>query len=71
MIKEFLKSREFTWLNIFVRDFLLIFVVIIIHIKTNFNSRWVWFIIGMLVVYVSWQITDYINYKKLYYKKGA
>jgi len=63
--KEILKSDRFRWFNIFARGILLIIVIVVIDYLTGFKSRWVAFIMGMLVVYISWQFTDFINYLKL------
>ena len=58
------KLRELKWLNIFIRDVFLILVVGGLHYMTNFNSKTVWLITGMLLVYVSWQLSDYIKHKR-------
>lgn len=62
--KEFIKSKDFKWLNIFIRDILLILVIAYVQVKTYFNSKWVWFITGMIVVWVSWQYSDYNKFKR-------
>lgn len=59
------KIRELSWINIFVRDILLVIVVGCLQYYTYFNSKTLWFITGLLVVWISWQFTDYLNYKKL------
>ena len=63
-IKELLKSEEFKWFNIFVRDIILIGLLIYINVSNSFKSYWVGFLTGMAVVYVSWQFTDYLNEKR-------
>jgi len=67
-IIKFLKSDEFRWFNIFIRDILLIFIILVTQVWTNFNSKSVWFISGMLVVWVTWQLNDYIYYYKRFKK---
>ena len=59
------KRRKIMWLNIFIRDLLLVIVVLGIGIMTNFNSKVVFLIIGMLVVWITWQFSDFLNYLKL------
>jgi len=62
--KELIKNPHFKWFNIFLRDIFLILVIGYINYSTNFRSWWVAFTTGMLVVWISWQFTDYLNYKK-------
>ena len=59
------KRRKIMWLNIFIRDLLLVIVVLGIGIMTKFNSRVVFLIIGMLIVWITWQFSDFLNYLKL------
>ena len=63
-LKEILSNPDARWFNIFLRDIFLIFVVGMVNYWTQLRSWWVGFTTGMLVVYISWQITDYLNYKK-------
>jgi hypothetical protein len=53
------------WMNIFIRDFLLVIVVGLLHYLTHFNSHTVFFITGMLVVYITWQLSDMLNEVKI------
>lgn len=64
-IKETIKNPQFKWLNLFIRDFLLILVVCFLHYSTHFNSKSVFLITGMMIVWITWQISDYVNYLKL------
>lgn len=67
-LMNLLKTKEGRWLNIFVRDVLLIFIVMWLHYITHFNSKSVFLITGMMVVWITWQFSDfmeYIDYKKL------
>jgi hypothetical protein len=64
-IGEWLRKKEVKWFNLFLRDLFLIFVIVYLQWKTNFNSKTVFLITGMLVVWVTWQLNDYIKYKKL------
>jgi len=66
--KKTMKSQEFKWFNLFFRDILLIFITFTIQILTNFRSIYVWFLTGMMVVWISWQLNDYIKYRRLYGK---
>jgi len=63
-IKEILKNPDAKWFNIFIRDICLVFVIGVVNYWTHFRSWWVGFITGMCVVWISWQLTDYLNYKK-------
>ena len=58
------KSKHLMWLNTFVGDFLLILVVGFLQYLTKFNSKTVFFITGMIVVYVTWQFSDFLNSRK-------
>jgi hypothetical protein len=65
---EIFKIKEVIWLNIFIRDILLVFIILWLHYITNFNSKSVFLITGMMVVWITWQFSDfmeYINYKRL------
>ena len=59
------KRRKILWLNIFIRDLLLVVVVFGLAYMTKFNSKVVFLIIGMLVVWITWQFSDFLNYLKL------
>jgi len=59
------KRRKVMWLNIFIRDLLLVIVVLGIGIMTKFNSKVVFLIIGMMIVWITWQFSDFLNYLKL------
>ena len=58
------RKREFRWINLFVRDILLILVLMAVNYWTNFNSWWVGFTTGMTVVWVSWHYFEYISSKR-------
>jgi len=64
-LKEIIKSKEFKWINLFIRDMLLIVVIVIVDYTTDFRSRWIAFIMGMLLVWITWQFADYLNYVKI------
>jgi len=66
--KELLRSREFKWFNIFLRDLFLVLAVAGMHYLTNFNSKSIFMITGMLVVWITWQFSDFLTYLK--YKRG-
>lgn len=63
-LKELIKHRDFRWLNRFVGDFLLILCVFGLQYLTHFNSKTVFLITGMIVVWITWQFSDYINSKR-------
>lgn len=63
-LKELLKSDEFRWFNVFFRDLLLVLVVMSVQYWSHFKSKWVFFITGMLVVWISWQFSDFLDYKR-------
>jgi|TARA_R100000093_G_scaffold65731_1_gene36813 hypothetical protein len=46
------------WLNIFFRDIFLIIVVEILNFKVNFESWWLAFLSGAMVVLVSWHFEE-------------
>jgi len=53
--------RQFMWINTFVRDLLLALTVLGLHYLTNFNSKTVFMITGMLIVFITWQFYDLLN----------
>jgi len=57
--------KRLVWINIFVRDFLLILAIGGLHYMTNFQSKVVFLITGMLVVFVTWHFSDLIKYIKI------
>lgn len=63
-LKKLFASEEFKWINIFLRWFLISFLLMYVNYKTNFNSWWVGLITGMLIVYVTWQFTDFLNSRR-------
>jgi len=65
IVKKVLKNPHFKWLNIFFRDICLIIVLMVVNYSTHFRSWWTAFLTGMLVVWISWQFTDYLNYKRM------
>ena len=52
------------WLNTFVGDFLLVLVIGALQILTKFNSKTVFLITGMIIVYITWQFSDFLNSRK-------
>ena len=63
-ILELIKEKDLMWFNTFVGDFLLILVIGVLQILTKFNSKTVFFITGMMVVYITWQLNDLLNSRK-------
>ena len=55
---------RFKWINIFVRDILIILVIGFMQIKTNFNSKSLFLITGMMLVIIVWQLNDYLKQKR-------
>jgi hypothetical protein len=64
-IKELIKDKRFSWFNLFIRDMILVFVVAGLQYMTHFNSKVVFMITGMMVVWITWQLADFLNYIKL------
>jgi|TARA_R100001530_G_scaffold66722_1_gene47703 hypothetical protein len=46
------------WFNIFFRDILLICVIEILNFRVNFQSWWLAFLAGAMVVLISWHFED-------------
>jgi len=63
-VAEFFKNRDVMWLNVFIRDVILVGLVGYLQYATYFQSKTIFFISGMLLVYICWQLTDYLNEKK-------
>jgi len=53
--------RQIIWINTFIRDILLILTVLGLHYLTHFNSHTIFLITGMLMVYITWQLSDLLN----------
>ncbi len=66
-IKEWIKEHKekIKWINLFIRDLVLILAVGGLHYMTNFQSKVVFLITGMLIVSVSWHFTDLIKHIKI------
>jgi len=58
------RRYHYKWILIFARDIFLILAIMGVHFYTNFNSRAVFLITGMLVVWITWQISDFLNYRR-------
>lgn len=56
-----MNKEQLQWINIFLRDIFLIFVVAGLHYLTYFNSKTVWLITGMLMVWITWQLSDLLE----------
>lgn len=53
-----MKLITLKWINLFVRDLLLIFIVLYLQYATYFNSKVVWLITGILACWITWQVSD-------------
>ena len=53
--------KKFQWINTFIRDILLISVVSYIDWITNYNTWICPFMMGSLLVLMSWKISDLYN----------
>ncbi len=62
--KELLRHNDFRWFNRFMGDIFLILVVAGLQYLTRFNSKVIFLITGMLIVWIAWQFTDFINSKR-------
>ena len=58
------KAKELRWLNLFLRDLFLVFVIAYLQYATHFRSKTVFLITGMLIVWITWQLNDYLISKK-------
>jgi len=68
MIKTLASNPDARWLNLFIRDFLIIMAIGGLQYMTNFNSKVVFFLMGMIVVHVTWHFSDFMRYLKI--KRG-
>jgi len=57
-------NANLIWINSFVRDLLLAFVLIYINYNNNFSSWWLGLITGMFITYVSWKLQDYYKLRR-------
>jgi len=63
-LKQVLFNPHFKWFNIFFRDICLILVLGYVNYSVHYRSWWAAFLTGALVVWISWQFTDYLKYKR-------
>ena len=63
-IDKTIKIERYKWFNLFVRDILLIVVVGFLQWWTRYNSKVIFFISGMLLVWITWQLSDLLNYRR-------
>jgi hypothetical protein len=54
-------TPRFKWINIFIRDILLILVISVVNYVVHYSSWWVAFLTGALVVLTSWQFSDMLK----------
>ena len=67
-LKKVFKNPETKWINIFLRDICLLILIIYINYSTRFiliMGWWIGLLTGMFFVWISWQFTDYLKYKKI------
>lgn len=57
-------NPELKWMNIFLRDLLLLVVVSVVNWYIQFKSWAAAFLAGMLVVLISWHFEDYLKSKQ-------
>lgn len=55
---------KFKWINIFLRDILLVIIIFVVQYWTHFQSTAVFFISGMLFVWITWQLNDFLTERK-------
>lgn len=53
--------RNFKWINIFIRDILLVAVIFWINHTLNYRSFVAAMLVGMMVVLVTWHLSDFIK----------
>jgi len=46
------------WINIFVRDVILMTIIMILNHRANYNSWWLAFLSGAMIVLVSWHFEE-------------
>ena len=64
-LKKLFSHPDVRWVNLFIRDVLLVLVILYMQITTKFNSKSVFLITGMMIVWITWQLSDYLNYKEV------
>jgi len=62
-LTKFFANPEVRWLNIFIRDIFLVGVMAFVVWRNGFWG-WISFLCGMLVVWISWHLSDYLKYKR-------
>lgn len=53
-------NEKFRWINIFVRDILLILIMLYVNWYVSYESWWAAFILGMLLILITWHLSDLI-----------
>ena len=56
--------KKFQWINLFVRDILLVLIIAYLDWKLNYNT-WIYpFLMGEMMVLISWHFSDFYNETK-------
>lgn len=55
---------DWKWINIFARDILLACLMMWVNFEVEYKSWWAAFIMGALVVLVSWHFIEYKNIRR-------
>lgn len=58
------KVNRWIWFNMFFGDFLIGVTVLFLQFITGFRSKSLFFITGMLLVFLIWQLNDYLKWRK-------
>jgi len=57
-------KQNLRWINIFIRDILITFLLTWVNYQVNFKSWWVACLIGMQIVLVTWHLSDFLENKR-------
>lgn len=57
-------NKELSWLIIFLRDFFLLLTIFLLHYFTEFRSKTVFLLTGMLIVWATWHLQEYLEWRK-------
>ena len=56
--------KDWRWINVFARDAILAALVVWVNFKVDYRSWWAAFILGMIVVLISWHFSEFIEEKR-------
>jgi len=57
-------KESYRWINIFIRDLLLFFVILYVNYAVSYESWWAACLMGMQIVLMTWHLSDLLIRKR-------